>query len=201
MVEQFSLLHNFPKQKILGDDFENYVVFCNTHDGTGAVKVCMTNTRVVCNNTLNVALRGAKRSWSTRHMGDLSGKIWEAQHTLQLAFEYTQELGKFAEKAVDYKIDEAKTYEILSKLFPINTEDSDRKQANVKKAREDFTSCIYTIDLSPFVGTAWGLINAAAAYADHRLPQRATSTYRENNMEKGYQWPSGIRFCNICIEC
>lgn len=178
------LTAQLPKSKILDDDFENYIVFCNTHDGTGAIKVCTSSIRVVCNNTLNVALNSAKRSWSTRHMGDMQSKVWEAQHTLQLANKYTEELSKFAEKAVEYKIDEEKTFDIISQLFPSNTEDSDRKQANAKKSREEFTSFIYTVDLRPYVGTAWGLINAAAAFAAHRVPQRNTSTYRENNMEK-----------------
>ena len=70
------------------------MVFSNTHDGSGAVKTALTPIRVVCNNTLNLALRTAKRSWSMIHTGDISGKIEEAKNTLFLADEYMSALGK-----------------------------------------------------------------------------------------------------------
>ena len=178
------LLAHMPKTKILGDDIDNYLCFCNSHDGTGAVKVCSTNVRVVCNNTLNIALNTAKRSWTTRHMGNIEDKLEEAYRTLDLAFKYQEELGKFAEQAVEYKIDMDKTMKMLNQLFPIKTEDSDRKQNNMKRNQEAFEQCIYAVDLSPFVGTGWGLINAAADFADHVTPGRLTNTYRERNFEK-----------------
>jgi len=38
------------------------MVFSNSHDSSGAIKIPMTPVRVVCNNTLNLALSTAKRS-------------------------------------------------------------------------------------------------------------------------------------------
>lgn len=63
------LLARMPVQKIVGDDVEPYLCFSNTHDGSGSIRVCMTPIRVVCNNTLNLALNSAVRSWSTKHVG------------------------------------------------------------------------------------------------------------------------------------
>ena len=68
------LLAKMPERKILGDKFDPYICFTNSHDGFGAVKVCMTPIRVVCNNTLNLALSNANRMWSTRHIGDIQTK-------------------------------------------------------------------------------------------------------------------------------
>ena len=62
------LLARMPAQKIVGDDVEPYLCFSNTHDGSGSIRVCMTPIRVVCNNTLNLALNSAVRSWSTKHL-------------------------------------------------------------------------------------------------------------------------------------
>ena len=69
----------------------------NSHDGTGAIKAAMTPIRVVCMNTLNLALSTAKRSWSTNHVGDIKGKLEDARHTLLFADLYMTELGKTIE--------------------------------------------------------------------------------------------------------
>lgn len=62
------MLAKMPQRYIIsGDAIEPYLVFSNTHDGSGAIRVAMTPIRVVCQNTLNLALRGAQRSWSARH--------------------------------------------------------------------------------------------------------------------------------------
>lgn len=89
------LLARLPREYIIaGERISPYMVFSNTHDGSGAVKTALTPIRVVCNNTLNLALRTAKRSWSMIHTGDISGKIEEAKNTLFLADEYMSALGK-----------------------------------------------------------------------------------------------------------
>ena len=100
------MLAELPETKILGDAVGQYLCFTNTHDGTGAVRVFVTPVRVVCNNTLNLALNTAKRSWSCRHMGNMESKMHEATRTLELANKYMEELAKnvrfsFWEKADD----------------------------------------------------------------------------------------------------
>ena len=57
------LLARLPHEYIIsGEQISPYLVFSNTHDGSGAIKVALTPIRVVCNNTLNLALNTAKRS-------------------------------------------------------------------------------------------------------------------------------------------
>ena len=62
--KQVWLLARMPERKIAGDEVEPYLCFTNAHDGSTGVRVCMTPIRVVCSNTLNVALATAKRTWS-----------------------------------------------------------------------------------------------------------------------------------------
>lgn len=70
------LLAHLPHEYIIsGERISPYLVFSNTHDGSGAVKAAITPIRVVCNNTLNLALSTAKRSWSMIHTGDIKDKI------------------------------------------------------------------------------------------------------------------------------
>jgi len=175
------LLAKMPERKIAGDDTESYVCFTNSHDGTGAVTVCMTPVRVVCNNTLNLALRTAKRSWSVVHKGNITEKIQEAKMCLELADKYMYELDKTAEKLANVKIDNDKMYDYLKDLFPITDDMSDIKKKRMNDARDDFMVCFMAPDLDKFVGTAWAAVNAASDFASHRKPDRQSKSYAENN--------------------
>lgn len=89
------ILARLPQKYIIsGDEVTPYLVFMNSHDGSGAVRAAMTPVRVVCQNTLNLALETARRSWSTTHVGDVRGKLEDARDTLLYAGEYMAALGK-----------------------------------------------------------------------------------------------------------
>ena len=58
------LLARMPHRYIIaGDEIAPYLVVKNSHDGSSGIKVAMTPIRVVCQNTLNLALDSAKRIW------------------------------------------------------------------------------------------------------------------------------------------
>ena len=94
------MLAKMPEAKILGDAIDPYLCFTNSHDGTSSIRACMTPVRVVCNNTLNLALNNAKRQWSTKHVGNLDAKMEEAKMCLGLADMYMQNLGEYAEQKI-----------------------------------------------------------------------------------------------------
>lgn len=175
------LLAKIPDVKVAGDDVEPYLCFSNNHDGKGAVRVCMTPVRVVCNNTLNLAFSGAKRSWSVRHTGNISEKIQEAQEALELAGEYMYELDKFAERMANKTVRDEEIRKILDELFPCKETDSDRVKANAERMKQEYMTCLFMPDIKKFRETAWGAINAMADMVDHTAPNRMTQNYAENN--------------------
>ncbi len=113
---------------VLGDKVDPYICFTNSHDGTGAIRVLMTRVRVVCNNTLNMALRNNSRQWSTRHVGDIAAKLAEAKRTLGLAAAYLEESDTEANVLADIAINEFKAREIVNELLPIDPKASDRSR-------------------------------------------------------------------------
>ena len=88
------LLARMPEAKILDDSFENYICFTNSHDGFSSIKAVMTPVRVVCQNTLSLALSSAKRQWSTKHIGNLDSKLAEARQTLEHCLNYHCDVSK-----------------------------------------------------------------------------------------------------------
>lgn len=181
------LLAKMPETNILGDAFIPYLCFTNTHDGTGAIRVCMTPTRVCCWNTLNLALRTAPRSWSTKHMGDLNAKMHEAEETLLKADAYTNTLRQEADFLATQHITHEEVDKLLDELFhkeEAEKSESKRKMDNVAEAKETFYMCYVAPDLANFFGTYYGVINAMADMVDHRIPARLTDNYAENNFAR-----------------
>lgn len=178
------LLAKMPDRYICEDKFESYMCFANSHDGTGAVKIAMTPIRVVCNNTLNIALADAKRSWSTRHMGNMNAKLSEARHTLELANEYLDILSKEADKLANEKMTDDEIRETLDMMFPIADDASDRQKQNIQNAKDGIMICMIRPDIKKFLNSKWGFINAVSDYVGHSAPARVTANYQENNWGK-----------------
>ena len=178
------LLGRMPERYIVGDKFEPFICFTNSHDGTSAIRVCMTPVRVVCNNTLNVALSNAKRSWHARHTGNIEAKMEQARQTLKLADEYLKGLAVEAEKLANAKftMDDAKT--TLDKMFEVGKDASDRQKATAEAAKEEIIVCMLRPDIAQFLNTKWGFLNAVSDYVGHSAPVRNTASYEENRWGK-----------------
>jgi len=57
------------------DRIETYIIFTTSHDGSGAVKCCVTNVRVVCENTLRWALKSNSGMLSLRHGSNIMNRL------------------------------------------------------------------------------------------------------------------------------
>lgn len=180
---QIWLLAKMPTEKILDDAVDPYLCFTNTHDGSGAIRVCMTPVRVVCNNTLNLALKTASRSWSARHTGSIQSKLAEARNTLQLANLYMSALVDEAERLVDQVISEAEIEAIFDKIYK-QEEQNQRQETRFNAMKADFFTRYDAPDVKPYKGTKYGALMAVTDFADHREPARRTKNYSENQFAR-----------------
>lgn len=178
------LLAKMPTRKILDDDIEPYICFANSFDGSGAVQVCATPIRVVCANTMNLALNTAKRKWSTKHVGDMQSKLEEARMCLQLTDKYMQNLDIEADRLANATLYKEQIDEILDELFPITDNDSDRKKQNVQSAKDSFYVAYFMPDILKFGESAWRAVNAMSDFVTHSTPKRNTASYNENRWGK-----------------
>ena len=178
------LLAKMPTKSIVGDDVEPYMFFSNAHDGTGAIKVGMTGIRIVCMNTLSMALNTAKRSWSAKHVGDMQSKLEEAKYCLQMADKYMANLDIEADKLANKRLYEDQIEEILDEMFPVDDNASNRKKNNVLEFRQTFWKAYDMPDIAKFKDSAWKAVNAMSDVVTHSTPKRNTATYNENRWGK-----------------
>ena len=176
------LLARLPREYIIaGERISPYLVFSNTHDGSGSVKVAITPVRVVCNNTLNLALGTAKRSFSMIHTGNIQDKIQEAKDTLFLAEEYMDCLGVEFERLRRQKITDAQVKEYIESLLPMEKDPTPIQSKNIIRLREDMMKRYYDApDLQKVGSNAYRFINAVSDFATHSNPLRRTANYNEN---------------------
>lgn len=183
------LLATLPKEYIIaGERISPYLVFSNTHDGSGAVRVAITPIRVVCNNTLNLALNTATRSFSMVHTGDIRGKVSEAKQTLFMADQYMENLGREFERLRKVKVTDQQVKEYIELLLPIENGASLTTVKNTRKLREDMRARYYDApDLKDVGNNAYRFINAVSDFATHSNPLRRTANYQENLFMRTYE--------------
>lgn len=176
------ILAKMPQRFIIaGDEITPYLVFMNSHDGSGAVKVAMTPIRVVCQNTLNLALRDAKRSWSTNHTGNIETKMQQAKQTLFQAEHYMGALGREIDNLNQIKLSDKKVIELIDDLFPVKEDLSDQQKKNVDRMKEDVKIRYFDApDLKHVGKNGYRFVNAVSDYATHAEPARRTQNYKES---------------------
>ncbi len=178
------LLAKLPETEIAGDKTEPYLCFSNSHDGSGAIRVCMTPIRVVCNNTLNFALNTAQRAWAVRHVGNIDSKLHKARMCLEMANRYMDDLDEYADRMANTTVTDDQLKKILDEMFPVAEDASEREKNSANRSKTEIMTCYFMPDIAKFKGTAWGVLNAVSDHFTHNAPRRMTANYWENNWDR-----------------
>ena len=157
----------------VSDKVNSYLLVNTSHDGSIAIQASVTPVRVVCANTLNLALgsgvgrnRSIKQSFKIRHTQTAQGKIQAAREALGLANTYLDEFDKLAQEMIQKEITQDKFAEIVRMAYPMPEED---KKGAIKKWQNKIDSIdeIYVGDYNHTIaGTAWGALNAMTERID-----------------------------------
>ena len=160
----------------VADVVKSYLLVNTSHDGSMSVQASVTPVRVVCANTLNIALSGTKQSFKMRHTSTLEGRIAGAREALGLAHTYMDEFDKMAKKMIEVEIDKSKFAEIVSKAYPMP--EKDKKGAFSKwESKIELLDDIYGGDTNGMIaGTAWGAYNALTERLDWYRSARGGNT-------------------------
>jgi phage/plasmid-like protein (TIGR03299 family) len=156
----------------VSDKVNTYLLINTSHDGSVAIQASITPVRVVCANTLNLALgslkgkKGIKQSFKIRHTATASGKVQQAREALGLANAYMDEFDKLAQQMIETEITKAKFDELLALAYPAPEKDA---KGSFKKYNDkiDQLQAIYVGDYNNTIsGTAWGAFNAMTERLD-----------------------------------
>ena len=182
------------------ENIDPFLVFTNCHDGTGAIRVAITPIRVVCQNTLNLALANASRHWSCVHKGDIQSKLEEARYTLASAERYMEALEEEFGELKLKKVSETQVRDMTDKLLEIEFNELFKKavktgkvvdfkealkqqkyEEKIDRKRNDILNLYFEKpDLRGTEHTAFRFVNAVSDYATHTTDHKNTANYQEN---------------------
>jgi phage/plasmid-like protein (TIGR03299 family) len=154
------------------DKIDNYLLINTSHDGSIAIQASITPVRVVCANTLNLALsavkgkKAPKQTFKIRHTQTAEGKIAVAREALGLAKVYLDEFSTMAQAMIETEITKSQFDEIVALAYPAPEKDA---KGSFKKydAKVDLLQAIYVGDYNNTIaGTAWGAYNALTERLD-----------------------------------
>ena len=166
---------------IVDDEITPYLVVMNSHDGSSGIKIAMTPVRVVCQNTLNLALSTAKRTWATKHTENVMHRVHEAQETLMLAERYMNHLGRGLDALAQIKLPDRKVMEFMSEFFPITEDMTDLQKRNNQRLLDDLKTRYWEApDLRDIGNNGYRFINAVSDFATHAEPIHKTKNTKEN---------------------
>lgn len=182
--------------RVVGDDVtEKYLLLTNRHDGLGAVQVFFTPIRVVCQNTLNIALKGEGTKASLRHTTTIGMKVEEVRKQLGIIH---ASFGIFEEAArrmatVQLTTEAFNNYIKKSGVIPDDEEKLGTRAANVRDELTRLFEYGKGADLPGSKGTVWGAFNAVAEYVDYFKPARGQGkSDREDSRAKSILFGSGL---------
>ena len=166
--------------KILGDEFDPFMMISNGHDGGSAVKVCLTAIRAVCRNTAILALKKASNLVTVQHSKKMYDKLLVAQEVLLSNTKYMEELKIVAEELAVKPFSEEAFEALVRKLYPIEKEQSEIIQIRNLAQIEHLFRAYKQDDLQNFNGTAWKCIQAFSDAESHALRFRKSNKIANN---------------------
>ena len=103
--------------KVNGDTIENYLVFTNSHDGSSGVNILFIPIRIICQNTLNAAIKTSDCFIRFRHTKSVHNNITMADELLGIAAEQTKDTEILFNQLAEVKIDDKQVKKYLAKVF------------------------------------------------------------------------------------
>lgn len=158
------------------DKINTYMLVHTSHDGSLAVQASITPVRVVCQNTLNMALSGVKQSYKVRHTQTVDGKVAAAREALGIAHKYLDAFDIEAKELFEQSVTDQQFFDIITKVYP--KPEADTKGSMTKwENKIDVLNDIYFGDTCNNIkGTAWGAYNALTERLDwYRNPRNGNA--------------------------
>jgi len=151
----------------VSDKIDNYLLVHTSHDGSVAVQASVTPVRVVCQNTLNIAMSKVKQSYKIRHTETVTGRVQAAREALGLAKQYLDEFDILAQSLIETTITDQQFFDLIRAVYPKPEKDASKVAGTKWENKVDTINSIYTGPTNYMIaGTAWGAVNALTERLD-----------------------------------
>jgi phage/plasmid-like protein (TIGR03299 family) len=175
------------------DRHEAYLLFTTSHDGSMAAVCKITTVRVVCQNTLSMALHSGDTAMRIKHTSEAGkkleiarGMIADAKSDINAIREKLEFLSRKPVKKETFKA-------VMTRLFP-QWEDNKKAENKVLEIAGLFEQNDHNA-IPEIRGSAYNLLNSVTEYADHfksvRVTEGKETMTREQVRSEGALWGCG----------
>lgn len=167
-----------------------YFALQNAHDGSGAFRGQATMTRIVCDNTAQMADMEAKQrgtEFAFRHTKNIAERIEEAKAALAGWRESVQAYQLMMDALTATKIDPTMKFAFVERFIPMPGENvsSERVRNNVREAQRTWLDILDSVTCEGVDDTAAGLVHASIEYLNHgRRAHSAESLFKRNYLDR-----------------
>jgi len=148
------------------DRHDLYVSVATSHDGSLALTAMVTPVRVVCQNTLSVAIGTAERVHRIRHTCSAPARMTEAKKVLGVADRYAAAFAAHADRLTGLRLGRFDADAMLAELWPDEgAEATKARRAEARSMVLGIYDCSATV--SDFAGTGWGFLQSVSEFVEH----------------------------------
>ena len=181
--ERVWILAKLPESiRVIGDDItDKYLLLSNSHDGSSAVQVKFTPIRVVCQNTLTMALRQGP-TVRVIHNSSMRDRLAQAEKLLGIVNSRYQQIEKAFQAMVTVQMDKLKLDAYLQTIFPDPLDPEDERAWKRIRSHRTWSEHYFADgrgnNQTGVKGTLWAAYNGVAEYVDYRLTGSGVSDRR-----------------------
>lgn len=186
--------------RVVGDDISHkYLLLSNSHDGSTSVQIKFTPIRVVCNNTLTIALRQGD-GIKVKHTREVKERLAQAKELLGIIDTRFNQIEKSFKQMTQVKINNSRLNEYLKAVYP---ETNDELMLPVIKKSREMAQHLFEegigAEMNGVKGTLWGLYNGVTEMVDHRNT-RLNADKKSTNILFGAGYNTKVKAFNVALD-
>ncbi len=159
--------------RVVGNDIsEKYLLLSNSHDGSSMVQIKFTPIRVVCQNTLTIAMNKGE-TLKVKHSRDVKDRLKQASELLGIVNEKYDTIERSFKNMARVQLNEKRLNEYVKTIFPDPVDELQYATVdnNREMVRELFEQGLGN-NLPGVAGTLWAGYNAVTELIDHKITKQ-----------------------------
>jgi len=158
---------------VSGDECLKYLLLSNTHSGDGSVIVKFTTVRVVCQNTLMMAMEDGQKAYRVRHSKQMQFKLSELSEFMAITQEVFLKAEECFRKLAEISVTAKRLEQYFESVYPrsVAQQKSGEKPPRWVSLQEIFDGRP-DLQIEGVRGTLWAAYNAVTRFEDYKQPQQ-----------------------------
>lgn len=192
------------------DLIEQYLFLTTSHDGLGSITAAFTPVRIVCNNTLNAALKNCSNSVKIRHTASAKERLEQAHKVMGISTRLSQYLDSAFNQWSKIKITDREVKKLIQLAMAPNKEviqsllsgkqDLSTHYTNICDTAYEYALSNPSQQLETTKGTLFGAYNAVTGYFQNVKEYKTSENKLKSLLLGGTAQIRGAKAFHLCEE-